>query len=195
MCGRYHIDAFIMEELKKILKGLDCPWSHIEGMDVYPSQTVPVLIPGEAGVTAEVMEWGFPNYRGNGRVINARAETIFEKPMFALSAKYHRCIVPARGFYEWNNSKDKGFFTNENEEPLCMAGLYGMFQEQRCFVIVTTAANPSIRDVHGRMPYILRRGQIMDWLYSREKAAEILSQEPDPLCRSFEYFQESFQFE
>ena len=58
----------------------------------------------------EFQQWGLPGFRGRQQIINARAETVTEKPMFRRSVAFQRCVIPATGFYEWDSAKHKYFF-------------------------------------------------------------------------------------
>lgn len=155
MCGRYVLfsDQDIAE-IKNILSEIskkynDTPYKTGE---IYPTDTVPVL-------TADgprIMSWGFPRWDQKGVIINAKSETADEKKTFAKPLREGRCVVPSTGFFEWqkkddSKNKDKYLFNIPNSPLLYMAGLY---RDDR-FVILTTAANDSISDIHNRMPVCL----------------------------------------
>ena len=83
----------------------------------------PVLLTGKSGMAADLMSWG---YRTAGPlVINARAETAAEKPLFRDSVASRRCVIPSTGFWEWDAAKQKFFFALPGEPALDMAGLLG----------------------------------------------------------------------
>ena len=111
------------------------------------------------------MQWGFPQHQGNGLLINARSESVLEKRMFRDSVLHRRCIIPAGHFYEWTPSKEKVTFFREGDPVVLMAGFYNQFQEEDHFVILTVPANASVAKVHDRMPLILERSEIEDWVY------------------------------
>jgi len=122
------------------------------------------------------MKWGFPRWDGKGVIINAKAETAAEKRTFSSSLKERRCVIPATGFYEWHKkekakSTDKYLFQMNDSPMLYMAGLYNQFQVgesiTECFVIFTRMANSSIQDIHDRMPVILRRNELENWLMDK----------------------------
>lgn len=148
-------------------------------------------------------------------LINARAESVREKKSFAESVAERRCVIPAKKFYEWDRDKNKAEFSSLHEKSVYLAGIYRFedpavpersaktdgcadtpesmsddsFTEQNGrFVILTTAANGSMKPVHDRMPLILRRDQIEPWLTDAEKTDGILSQTPEELSvyREFE---------
>ncbi len=188
MCGRYYIDDETSKEIQKIIEELDKKSSapRIKTGEIYPTDDVPILVGKSNGIEPDVLKWGFPNYKGSGIIINARAETASDKRMFGEHLLSRRCIVPASGFYEWNTNKEKIYFTPKEKSILYMAGIFD--REQR-FVIVTTDANTSISDVHDRMPLLLRKEQIEPWVYDSMQMKEILKQTPYLLNRSSEFEQ------
>ena len=115
--------------------------------------------------------------QGKNLVINARAESVMDKPSFRNGILYHRILIPASGFYEWNRLKEKNTFSRYDAPVLYMAGFCDWFENERRFVIMTTAANESMIKVHDRMPLILEKGQLKDWFDDR-KMEQILHQVP-----------------
>ena len=75
--------------------------------EIYPTDKAPVLIEAESHIIAEPFVWGFPNFRNKGVIINARAETVQEKPMFRKSLFTKRCVIPSTGFFEWSHDGKK----------------------------------------------------------------------------------------
>lgn len=113
-----------------------------------------------------------------------------DKPSFQNGILYHRLLIPAGGFYEWNSLKEKSIFTRLDSSVLYMAGFCDWFENERRFVILTTTANSSMKKVHDRMPLILERGQITDW-FDNNKMSVLLHQTPALLNRQTEYEQQS----
>ncbi|NNG10275.1 MAG: SOS response-associated peptidase, partial [Arenibacter sp.] len=123
--------------------------------------------------------------------LNARGETIFEKPAFRTSAKYYRCIIYVDGFYEHHHFKGKTypyFVHKKNASPIVFAGLWNKWndpdtgQQLRTFSIVTTEANPMMAKIHNnpklqgpRMPLILPEGMEDRWLIPVEDEVDIKS--------------------
>lgn len=70
--------------------------------DICPSQVALVLVSRGEKIVGEFQQWGLPGFRGRQQIINARAETVTEKPMFRRSIAFQRCVIPATGFYEWD---------------------------------------------------------------------------------------------
>ena len=194
MCGRYYVDDDTAREIEKLVRQMDENRGVERGeRDVHPSEAALVVRPVRDCLRAGDMAWGFPGSRGRGLLFNARAETVMEKPTFADSVRQRRCLVPAKGFYEWDGAKNKVTFHRKDDPVLFMAGIYRRDGDGERFVILTTDANDSMRDVHDRMPLILERGQITDWLMAddEQRVKGLLSQVPVALER-LGYFQQSF---
>jgi putative SOS response-associated peptidase YedK len=180
MCGRYVIEGTteLSErfQLRQIPADLFPEWTTYNAA---PSQLLPVIVENESGKrTALRMQWGLePRWRrpeGKASVapINARAETLLEKPMFRGLVKAKRCIVPASGFYEWrrlDGRKQPYYLTSEDGEAWGLAGLYDVTHDEEndapgSFTIITTAANSLVAPLHDRMPVILRREDEEEWV-------------------------------
>lgn len=120
-----------------------------------------------------------------GRMINARAETVAEKPSFRNGFKKKRCLVPADGFYEWKKTgavKIPYYIYGASGRPLGMAGLWESWrpkgeeeaQPLLTFTIITTAANARMAELHDRMPVILKPEDRDTWLDSRSDPDDLL---------------------
>lgn len=184
MCGRYQFTSEQCAEIQRIAQEVNRrhgngAWSTGE---IRPTVLAPVLISSDGGILPELQMWG---YKLSGRpVINARAETAAEKPMFRESVRSRRCVVPSTGFYEWSEEKQKFLFTLPGEDALYMAGLYDWRDGKFCYCILTTAANESMREIHPRMPLVLTRDQIVPWLQRPEEAGRILKTNPPQLVKA-----------
>ena len=162
--------------------------------NIAPGQEAAVVV-REATKTLAMMRWGLvPSWAkelaiGN-KMINARAETIAEKPSFKRLIERRRCLVLADGFYEWRKEargKVPMRFVLKSREPFAFAGLWDRWRnpdgaELRTFTIITTAANELMRPVHDRMPAILARDAEDPWLddASGNTAAILSSLKPYP---------------
>ena len=180
MCGRYtyYNSKEIVEEYKLVPKlNPQVALKLKDNYNVAPSQTMPVIIRGEQEHTVELMEWGLiPVWSKPGhtplKLINARQEGLYEKPMWKRLVKSHRCIVPARGFYEWKKSesgKQPFYITPAKGDVLSFAGLWEEWtnessQKVRTYTIITTTPNKEMSDIHDRMPAILNNEQMQVWL-------------------------------
>lgn len=188
MCGRYYVDDDTAKEIEKIVRGLDRKLQMERLGDVRPSDAALVLSQKEQKIIPQEMQWGFPGYQGKGLLINARAESVLDKKTFRESVLHKRCVIPAKGFYEWNTQKEKYCF--EREEPiLFMAGCFNQFQGKNRFVILTTQANSSMISVHDRMPLVLERQELEDWVLDDGAVEFLLHKKPILLNRRTDYEQ------
>ena len=119
-----------------------------------------LVTPNAPAFELKEMHWGFPQYQKKGLLINARAETALERRTFCDSVRHRRCIIPAKHFYEWDSDKNKVTFFREDRPILFMAGFYNWFQNEECFMILTTQANASVSPVHNRMPVVLDESKL-----------------------------------
>ena len=132
MCGRYQFSADEYKEIRQIVRDaqrrsegneLNFPMAG----DICPSQVAPVLVSRGEKIVGEFQQWGLPGFRGRQQIINARAETVTEKPMFRRSIAFQRCVIPATGFYEWDAAKHKYFFQMPGQ-PIYLAGICILLQ-------------------------------------------------------------------
>ena len=195
MCGRYHFSAELLDEIRDLTEQKD--WKLELGVldrDIHPGDTAPVIVAaGDQGGSLRVcrQKWGYPGPGGKGLVFNARSESVFEKRMFRDSVSMRRAVVPVSWFYEWNKNKEKFTFTKEGSRILFLAGFYGRYEDGDHFVILTTQANASMAPVHSRMPLVLEREQVREWILDSAKTKELLGQEPPQLARDCEYEQQT----
>jgi putative SOS response-associated peptidase YedK len=145
--------------------------------NIAPAQSVLTIIDDEGGHRAGLLRWGLiPAWAkdptiGN-RMINARAETVAEKPSFRRALQKRRCLVLADGFYEWRKegrTKTPMFITLKSREPFAFAGLWETWEPPtgdpvRSCTIITTSPNSLMAAIHDRMPVILPRAAESLWL-------------------------------
>ena len=183
MCARYQIDINI-ETIKDIFAEIEkrYPGVVMSTGEVFPTDKAPVLT--KAGPAPST--WGFKRFDGKGRIINARSETVEEKPIFRNAFQKRRCVVPTTGFFEWTKSKQKikYLFEMPDEQLLYMAGLYDYIDNDLCMVVLTRAANESVADVHERMPVILTGDQLALWLTETDEARQIIEMAAPALKKS-----------
>lgn len=191
MCGRYYVDFTIAEEIDKLAPDWDRKLIAGARKDIHPSEETLVLIRQGNEAAVDTMRWGFPGYQGKGLIINARAEGVMERITFRESVLHRRCIIPARGFYEWNKAKEKSTFYRKDSPVVWMAGCYKEYQGENRFVIVTTQANASVAGVHDRMPLILDQTEAQMWLLEDPSVEFLLHKTPPLLEREQEYEQMS----
>ncbi|WP_166238075.1 SOS response-associated peptidase [Paenibacillus turpanensis] len=177
MCGRYTITVTMEELMLRFL--IEGPQLLFHGpkYNVAPGQMVLAVIhDGERNRIGE-LKWGLvPEWakeeKIGAKMLNARAETITEKPAFRTLLTRKRCLIPADGFYEWKKdggSKQPLRITLKSREVFAMAGLYDTWMSpdgrrvSTCAVI-TTAPNELVANIHDRMPVILPREAEARWL-------------------------------
>lgn len=176
MCGRYSQTAD-PEKLAQRFR-LEPPGPGTSRRyNIAPTQDAPVVA-NDAPKRLRLMRWGLiPAWAkdaviGN-RMINARAETISEKPSFRKPLKHRRCIVLADGFYEWHVAAGRGKvpvrIMLKSREPFAFAGLWDLWRgpegrELATFTIITTQANDLLEPIHDRMPVILRPEDEARWI-------------------------------
>lgn len=185
MCGRYTLTR--EERRLRERLGIDKPLAFLSRYNIAPSQEARVVIANDNGhATETLMRWGLiPSWADDAsignKLINARGETIAEKPSFRTSFSRRRCLVPADGFYEWQKTgkgKTPVWIHRKDREPFVFAGLWDHWQpskgeEIRSFTIITTSANQKLQPVHDRMPAILSDDDAVKWLDLRSDTKEL----------------------
>ena len=191
MCGVFYVDDDTAREIEKIVRKVDAQLKEkYKAKDVRPTETATIIMADKEGLTAQKQRWGFPGFGTQKVIINARAETALEKKMFRENVLRRRIVIPAAGFYEWNAQKEKVTFTARKGQPMFFAGFYGYFEGEDRFVILTTGANESMKDVHDRMPLILEPYEIEPWLNDDKNLEGLLGKVPDFITRKQEYEQQ-----
>ena len=191
MCGRYYVDEETANEIEHIVRSVDSGTMRNLSGDIHPSESAVVLTGRTLSLTSELMNWGFPGYQKKGLLINARAETALEKRMFRESILHRRCVIPARHFYEWDQEKNQVTFFREESPVIFMAGFYNCFQGQDRFIILTTAANAFVERVHDRIPLILEKQELEEWVYD-EKYLDYALHKDSPMLQQYQpYVQQS----
>ena len=178
MCGRYKIcedDASgAIRAILDMLRRGGAEGDRIELGDICPSMYAPALVKRDGKLMAGALRWGFTGK--HGLLINARAETMWDKPSFREAALNGRCILPASGYYEWRRGDGQKYsIANPDGEALYMAGLA---RRDGTFVVVTMPSDGSVvRAVHDRMPLLLADKEAIDaWLCDEKGAKKIAAQ-------------------
>lgn len=175
MCGRYTLNLE-PAELQELF-GAAAPDGLAPRFNIAPSQAVLIVRETGDGREAALVRWGFqPPRAAKGAVpmkmINARAETVFDKPAYRAAAKARRCLVPADGFFEWKRvgkRKQPYHIHRADGRPFAMAGIWEKGRDadgnviETCSIL-TTDANAVVAKLHNRMPVILRDGDYGLWL-------------------------------
>ncbi len=186
MCGRYAF--YSPQEAVARLFGIADAVPIEPRYNIAPTQFVPVVRCNDAGVRRLAMlYWGLIPFWAKeksigARMINARSETVAEKPAFRAAYRKRRCLILADGYYEWRalaGGKQPYLLRAVDREPFAMAGIWESWVEQEgvdpleSCSILTTAATGAAATVHDRMPVILRRDAYALWLDARTPMATI----------------------
>ena len=182
MCGRYFVDDGIERELKNAFQAVNISKFQAKAGDVHPTELAFILT-GTKEICLTQMRWGFRKKDQKDLLINARVETVKEKPMFNESIRYNRCVIPASGFYEWNKIGEKASFRPLYRKVLFMAGIWQKVENENQFAILTTVPNASVAPVHDRMPLVLDKNEVPQWLMDWKQAEELLTKRPALLER------------
>jgi putative SOS response-associated peptidase YedK len=177
MCGRFTL-TLDPADLQDSFPEFSFPAKGVPRFNIAPSQPI-LCLPNNGTNKADFLIWGLiPSWAkdpsiGN-RMINARAETLAEKPSFRSAYKYHRCLIFADGFFEWQvrpglKSKVPHFIRLKSGAPFAFGGLWERWQsadgaEIRTAAIITTEPNELMASIHNRMPVILQPESYSRWL-------------------------------
>jgi putative SOS response-associated peptidase YedK len=178
LCGRFSfaVQARIIEQRFKV--EVDSTFFSLR-YNCAPSQRLAVISNAEPEQLS-YYRWGLipvwaKEISIGAKMINAKAETISEKPSFSGPFKRRRCLVPADSFYEWQKDTLKTPYRilMKDEQPFAMAGIWDAWvnergEEIRSFAILTTTANELIAPIHHRMPVILSREKEQQWIEERD---------------------------
>ena len=192
MCTRFYIEPEtdelhdILEEAKRSRLGelfMRAGSQVLTSGEIRPTNVVPVIATGKnrrSGVFP--MRWGF-QIPGGSLIVNARSETAAVKPTFRDAWKDHRCIVPASWYYEWEHTKtlsgktktgDKYAIQPKGEQTAWLCGLYRMEDGFPVFAVVTREPTPYLMSIHDRMPLIMPKSRIHEWVSPDIQPEELL---------------------
>ena len=187
MCGRFTLTVD-PAELKDLYQNASFPEKFAPRYNIAPSQAV-LAIPNDGKNAADFFLWGLiPSWAkdasiGN-RMINARGETLAEKPSYRGVYKYKRCLIPADGFYEWKSqpgtkTKTPYFVHMKKGQPFAFAGLWDEWRaadgsQLLTCSIITTSPNALMSPIHDRMPVILQPADYGEWLDEAPRAPDSL---------------------
>lgn len=181
MCGRFTLTTS-PEQLRAAFYGLSVPDQVQSRYNIAPTQPVAVVANDEK-FQVDFFAWGLiPSWAKDpaigSRMINARAETLAEKPSYRSAFRRRRCLVLADGFYEWRQepgkrSKTPMYIKLESGQPFAFAGLWENWNSPdgsniRSCTIITTEPNRLMQTIHNRMPVILPEEVFPAWLEARE---------------------------
>jgi putative SOS response-associated peptidase YedK len=188
VCGRFARYS-LSRELERYFHAHPPSFELQPNYNVAPTQEIPVIVRHEDERHIRKRHWGLVPFWAKdisigSRVINARVETVTSKPAFRAALKQRRCLIPANGFYEWKGkagNKQPYYFHLLSGEPFAFAGLYEIWEDKeappeagpyKSCTIITTEASDSVKDIHNRMPLILKPEAYDEWLdpYNKEPA-------------------------
>lgn len=177
MCGRFNQRA-TATEIKNFFDLLRLPdWDWTPRYNIAPTQLHPIIRQIDGTREATIARWGLiPSWAKDEkigyRMINARSETVAEKPSFRAAFKRRRCLIPASGFYEWQRidakTKQPHHIHHSDDGLIAFAGLWERWDKGddtvESFSIITTSANSLMATIHDRMPVILPTDVHSVWL-------------------------------
>jgi putative SOS response-associated peptidase YedK len=199
MCGRFTYRLTWPELLRLYRLTLDAPARNTQPRyNVCPTTPIDAVIERDGKRELLSMRWGLvPSWWSKPlkdmkvATFNARVETVAEKPMFRDAFKRTRCLIPASGYYEWQDTPDGKqpyYFTRRDEQPITIAGLWDTWHDRQagetiksCAMIITNA-NEFVGEVHDRMPVILEANQFEPWL-SGSADVELLKPAPSDVLQ------------
>ncbi len=182
MCGCFALfsNVNIIQRAAKIFRELN---DYLPSFNIAPSQKIVSVNKIQGENQLKFMKWGLiPHWAkdptiGN-KLINARGETLLEKPSFAESARLYRCVIPANGFYEWRKTDKQPMYIHlRNTELFFFAGIFSVWKDpsqnttETCSII-TIEPNEFMQPIHNRMPLVLMDDHIDMWLNLDIKANE-----------------------
>ncbi|HEX8195908.1 MAG TPA: SOS response-associated peptidase [Pyrinomonadaceae bacterium] len=190
MCGRFSLGATDAEILAEFKAAREQAEEHQKRFNIAPSQIIAAVRQIESERILSSLKWGLiPGWAksadiGN-KMINARAETISEKPSYKNAFRSRRCLIPTSGFYEWQKTGDKGakqpfYFYLKDKSVFGFAGLWESWtdketgEEIESCTIITTEANEVLKPVHDRMPVIIKPEDYELWVDEKVKDTEKL---------------------
>ena len=181
MCGRKTLTKdmqSIIEELA--IQEWESPDNYLPNYNIAPTQNSPILIYKDKRII-KPMRWGLiPSWakddKFGARMINARIETLLEKPSYRNLVSSNRCIIIADGYYEWKKDGDRKipyYFKDPNNKLLTLAGLYDLWKHPDgylvpSYTVITKEAQNDITIIHNRMPVILPQEHLDEWLKTED---------------------------
>lgn len=185
MCGRYTLRK---SEIEIAAAGIIVTQKLTPRYNIAPTQKVPVCRMQAGNVEFADVQWGLvPSWskdrKSNYGMINARGETVAHKPSFRAPFRNRRCLIPADGYYEWQNidgRKQPHFIRLKNDSAFAFAGLWDLWVDENgstaleSCCIITIAANSMLKPVHDRMPVMLEQKYYDQWLDPDVKDADRL---------------------
>jgi putative SOS response-associated peptidase YedK len=201
MCGRYAVTS-APEAIRALFGYAEQP-NFPPRYNIAPTQPIGIVRLVEGKRQFALVRWGLlPSWvkdpRSFSLLVNARGESLADKPAFKAAMKYRRCLVPADGFYEWKATgtrKQPYYVHAKSGQPLAFAGLWETWtgpngEEMETAAIVTTRVNRALADIHDRMPVVVSPDAFNLWLdctnVDAETAASLVAPAPENLLEAYE---------
>jgi putative SOS response-associated peptidase YedK len=162
MCGRFVLESSF-EKIQSI-SGCHAGQTTLQlspSWNIAPSDRVLTIYKKSSLKECTLMHWGFiPHWAKDNKIspINARGETISDKPFFRSAFRHQRCLIFADGFFEWQQTehgKQAYYIQLNNQQPFTIAGIWDSYREQESMALITTTANTLMQPIHARMPAII----------------------------------------
>lgn len=202
MCGRF-VGAFsskiLMDEMSEALSGANMTIALVDDGQLFasnyntaPTHTVPILRHEKSVVVVDPMQWGLvPSWSKDptvgSKLINARSETITEKPSFRQSVPGRRCIIPMTGFYEWDRTDPKRkvpyFVTREDGGLMLVAGIWTpspALEGRHTFSLITRESVHDLSHIHSRSPVEFHADDALEWMCNPVPPLELFEPEAQP---------------
>jgi len=185
MCGQFAILGSLkaVKEYYEFLKSGDFSFEddyfdyfdekliQLPNLSITPKKYLPIITYIKDKVSIKSARWGLVPFwakddKQSFKTINARIETIHEKPSFKYAYQQRRCLIPMSGFYEKSPVKKEYYFPNENDKLQSFAGLYEIWGSDKLitFTVITCPADDRVINVHPRMPIVLNELEAINWI-------------------------------
>ena len=174
MCGRFSLSSNL-EELRNVFSN-EISGNFPSNYNISPGQTSAVISSKKNNLYLNKIQWGFKVPKLSKLVINARSETINEKPLFKNLLQQNRCLIPANSWFEWDNENKPHLIKHKKNDIIAFAGLQRLEgNKEKSFVIITAEAERNLKTIHKRTPLVINKENFLFWLGNDyEKACNIL---------------------
>ncbi len=209
MCGRF-VTAFSFDELLEEVGAIadnipvklgfgDNDLPLFSNYNVAPTHAVPVVTREPEGFLIDVMQWGLvPSWSKDpsigSKMINARSETLTEKPSFRNLVKSHRCLIPMNGFYEWDRADPRNkipyFVPRADGELMLCGGLWNVspvLDGIKTFTLITKTSSEDLAQIHNRSPVQFDRETAGEWLTNNDDALLLMSHDDQPVFAHYSF--------
>ena len=174
MCGRFSLSSNLKELQNEFSNEISRNFP--AKYNISPGQSPVVISLKKNNFYLNKIHWGFKVPKLGKLVINARSETIIEKPLFKNLLLQNRCLIPANNWFEWNNENKPYLIKHKKNSIIAFAGLQRLEEnKERSFVLITSEAGRNLKTIHKRTPLVINKENFLFWLGNDyEKACNIL---------------------